>query len=198
MNDASSSRPGEHALVSARDQLGLAAVRDEREPVAAEREVALVRLHRGRDDALGELQEPLVEAALEHGRPFVQVDDLAEHARVRVVEAERGEPVADRLLAHRLVGLDPGAAQRLRVRVRRGDLDLAGGEPVAVGDAARRDSFDVDGDRLGVELHAEPADRARKAQPARDPDHRLAEREPAHERLDLAGKRVAQVPARRR
>ena len=70
----------EHALVAGADELGVAAVGDEREPGAAEREVALMRLHGGDDHALGQLEEPLVELAVEHVRPLDQVHDLLEHA----------------------------------------------------------------------------------------------------------------------
>ena len=48
VKDASSSRPSSTRSLPARTSVRLAAVRDEREPGAAEREVALVGLHRGR------------------------------------------------------------------------------------------------------------------------------------------------------
>src|SRR5207244_1608355 len=74
----------EHTLVTGPYDLGIAALRDERKPVPAEREVALVRLHRGLHDAHGQLQEPLVEGPFEHDRPLDEMDDLLEYVgRVR-------------------------------------------------------------------------------------------------------------------
>src|SRR5204863_9344363 len=64
----------EHLRVAGRDDVGLAAVRDQREAVALDREVALVRLHRRHDHALRKLKEALVEAAVKHNRLLDEVD----------------------------------------------------------------------------------------------------------------------------
>ena len=58
-----------------------------------QRQVALVRLHRGHEHAVGQLQVPLVEAPGDHVHALDQVLHLVEHAR-RVLEV-RAELVGD-------------------------------------------------------------------------------------------------------
>ena len=123
--------PLEHALVPGSHELGVAAVRDEREAVAAEREVALVRLHRGHDHALGQLEEALVERC-PRARSRSRPGRRPPRARRRIAPAaERVEPRDD------LRGAAPRRpARRLRRaaarRTRRacGDLDRAVREAV--------------------------------------------------------------------
>src|SRR5205085_1980892 len=88
----------EHVLVPGADDLRVAAVRDDREPVPPEREVPLVCLHRRLDHALGEREIALVEAPLEHERPLDEVDHLAQDARRVAPLAERVEAFADQAL----------------------------------------------------------------------------------------------------
>ena len=161
----------EHVLVPSADDVRLAAVRDDGEAVAPEREVALVSLHRRLDHALRQREVALVEAALEHERPLDEVDHLTENPGGVAPLAELVEPLADHALALGRVGLDPGGAERLLVGLRARDLDLAGEE-------APPERRAVAPQRLLVELLAGPADRSREAVAALVPAHRLREGEP--------------------
>ena len=166
-------------LDSGANGVRVAAVRDEREPVASEREGANVVLDRRLDDAARELEIALVEAAVEDDRRLDEVHDLGQDAvRVGPV-AEAVERGGDLLAALLAVGLDSYGAQSLRVAGRVGDLDRPGREamPVrALADDPRR-----------VEHREPPAHGPREPQPAVVPAHRLREREAPDELVDLVG-----------
>ena len=191
VNSASPSLRFEHALVVPAHDLGVAAVRDEGEPVAAERERALVVLHRRRDDALGKAQEALVEGTCLHPHALDEIDDLLEHVLRVAPPAELVQALDDLPVPGGAVRLDSDAAKHLRVLLRRRHIDRAGSrEPMAVRDAARRDPFDVHAHRLVAELCAEPAHGARESE-VRAPAHGASEPklcddrgEPLREHLD--------------
>ena len=186
MKVASSSRPARTRSFPCADGVGIAAVRDEREPVAAEREIALVRLHRGHDHALGQREEALVERPRLHARALDQMDDLPELSeRIRPLP-HLVEALADRALPLGGVRLDSCLAQDALVVVGARYLDLPGGEAMAEGDGP------VAGDRLRVEPREPPAHRPRVAEPALVPAHRLREGEPAQDRVQTLGENVAQ------
>ena len=108
--------PLEDADVARPDDGRVAAVRDERKGRAAEREVALVGLHRGHDHSFGQREKALVEAPLEDDRALGEVDDLVEDARRIAPAADPIELGDDRPSPLGCVGLDSRAAQHLRVR----------------------------------------------------------------------------------
>src|SRR5205807_2408123 len=103
--------------VAGGDDIRLAAVRDYGETRAAEREVALVRLHRRLDHAPRQREVALVEAALEHERLLDEVDHLLEHVAGVAPALKRVQPLDDRPPATRAVGIDTRREQRLRIRV---------------------------------------------------------------------------------
>ena len=102
-------RDGEHGVVEAPDEHPLVAGPDdivavgigvdhrqeagEPPPARRQRQVALVRLHRGHEHAVRQLEVPLVEAPRDHVHALHQVLHLVEHAR-RVLEV-RAELVGD-------------------------------------------------------------------------------------------------------
>ena len=107
----------EHALVAADHERRIAAVGDEGEAGAREREVALVGLHRRLDHPRRQREEALVEAALQHDRALDEVDDLVELPE-RVAPAF-GQPRDDLPPALGRVRLDAVRPQRLGVALRR-------------------------------------------------------------------------------
>ena len=174
----------EHTRVAGPDDVHVSPGRDDGEAVLAEREVALVALH-GRDDhALGQAEEALVELRSEDERPLDHVHDLVELPERVLPVAERVERLDDEAAALGSVGLDVRGAQRVRVGLRGGDLDLAVREAVAEGRAGARQ-------RLFVELLAEPAHGTRKAMAAVVPAHRLSELEPVDDRAHPVEQRLA-------
>ena len=92
--------PDEHLLVARPHHVGVAAVgheqeaRLERASAGPDREVALVRLHGGDHDPVGQIEVAAVETALEHDRPLNQVDDLLE-LRARVGPGPCGVEAGD-------------------------------------------------------------------------------------------------------
>ena len=184
----------EHRDVAGEDGRRVAAVGDDGEAVAAEREVALVRLHRRFDHAPRQPQEALVEGRVEHERALDQVHDLVELAERVAPVAVLGQPLLDRPPPLALVGLDAGRANRARVRPRALDRHGAVAEPVAVRRRSGGDSFELDRDGLVVQLRAEPAHRPREAE-RRPPAHRLPELEPAHDRGEPLRQRIPHVLA---
>ena len=186
----------EYALVAGDDHIGLAAVGDEGEAGALEREVPLVRLHGRLDDAPRKLQEPLVEAALEHGRALDKEDDLFDDAGGVAPAADRVESLDDQAAALVLLRLDTRRTEHLDVLVCPPQLDLAAREPVPVGQVAGLEPGHVDLQRLPVELGAQPADGPREAEPVLLPDHRLAEGQSLDDRRELLGQRLRDRPAR--
>ena len=176
----------EHADVARHDQLRLAASRDEREAVAAEREIALVRLHRRVDHATRKPEERLVERRFEHDRPLGHVHDLVELSQRVVRGPELVEPLDDPPAPLVLVGLDACRAQRIEISSGVGDLDSAGDEPAP----ERR----LAGDRLAVELDEHPADGAREAPAVVAPPHRLREGKPEDELVELLLHDLGQRP----
>ena len=171
--------------MAGRDHVGFPAVRDERKPVPLNRKVALVGLHRRHDHPLRELQEPLVEAALEHDRLLDEVDDLGELAAGIAPAPHHVEPFDD--LAAPLVGyrLDVRSAQLIGVGGSARDLDRTVREAVP--------ERGLPQDRLGVEHRQHPAHRAREAHAACVPAHRLREGESADDPVDLLGQDLAQL-----
>ena len=163
-----------------------------------------MRLHRRHDHAFGQLEEALVERALEDDRALDEMHDLVQDAGGVAPLAEPIEALRDLAQALCPIRLDARLAQRLRVRARRRDLDRAVREAVAVRDVAARRNRHVD--RLGVEEGADPADGPREAETALVPAHRAGEGEPAHDLLEalrqhlgerLAGNRDAEEPLSR-
>ena len=138
VNDASSSRPSTTFSKPAAHRVRVAAVRDEREAVLAEREGADVVLDRGLDDPARELQVALVEPPVDDDGVLDQEDDLVEDA-VRVAPAAEASSASTICARRALVGLDVGGAQRLDVRRGISALPRAGREPVPT-DARRRRS----------------------------------------------------------
>ena len=155
----------EHAHVPAADDLRVARVRDDRDPAPAEREVALVRLHRGDDHALGQLEELLVERGVQDVRPLDQVDDLVELAARVLPPADRVERGDDLLAAHVGVRLHARLAQRRLVPARGRDLDLARMDP-AMPERVRagRDAVERHVHRGGAQLREQPAHGPREAE----------------------------------
>ena len=172
----------EHTLVASDHELRVAPVRDEREPRAGEREVALVGLHRGLDHAGRQREEALVEPAFEDGDALDEVDDLLElPERVAPAVRQRLDDLAAPLGG---IGLDTVRAERVRVTLRRRNLDPSGGEAVAERGAVAED------DCL-VEPGAEPAHRTREPKPVGLPLHRLRERKRIEHRRKPLGQRLA-------
>ena len=161
-------------------------VRDEREAVFPEREVALVRLHRRFGHGDGKREEPLVEAALEDQRLLDEVDHLAELAQRVTPLSERVEPLADQPLPLDRIGLHAGRAERLDIRLGARHLHLPMGEPMALCRCP------VALDSVGVEPRAGPPHRPREPQAGVVPAHRLAEAETADDRVQLSGQSLAQ------
>src|SRR6185312_12184271 len=83
----------ENRAVSGEDRVGLTSVRDDGKPRAAEREVALMRLHGGLDHAARKPEEPLVEPAFEDEGRFDEVHDLVELPKRIRPGAESVEPL---------------------------------------------------------------------------------------------------------
>jgi hypothetical protein len=104
-----------------------------------------VRLHRRHDHDLGQREQALVEATLEHRRLLDHVDDLLQFPGRVAPLAERIQTGDDRAATPLRVRLDTRGPQRLGIGVRMRDLDLAVGEAAAV----RAVSFQ----RLVVEEH---------------------------------------------
>ncbi len=181
--------PFEHGLVAGDHRLRIAAVGHEREAVAFEREVALVRLHRRLDHAPREREEALVEGSLENRRPLGQMDDLREHLLVRIVKTELLKAGPDGTLPSFGVRLDVSRPKRLEVVAGTGDRHLPVREAVAEGGTAEA----LDG--LIVDLRAEPADGAREAEPRIVPAHRLGEGEAAQDLVQSLRQRLEQRPA---
>ena len=153
-------------------------------------------LHRGHDNALGQREEALVERPGEHDWALDQVHHLVQHA-ARVAPAADGiECLDDQAAALLRVRLDPVRPQRVLVGGRVGDLDLPAGEAVPEGRTTRGRPVELDGDGLPVELCAQPAHRPREAGAAGAPHHRLAEREPVHDRAQPPGQHVGEGNAR--
>ena len=188
--------PLEDQLVPGPNRLGVAAVRDEGEPVSAERKVALVGLHRRHDHPLGDTPEPLVELTGEDDRRLHEVDDLVQHG-IRVAPgSQRVELRDDRRAPLAGVGDDARVAQRRLVVGRSGDLHVSRREAVAVRDRTGRDPVRAHVERLGIELRAEPPDRAREPDPVGQvPHHRLAGREPGGDPPETLRKRRRRLVA---
>ncbi len=180
----------EHELVSRTNDLRVAAVGDECEAVAAQREVPLMRLHRRRHDALRQLEEPHVERALLHARLFDEVHDLVQLAGWVAPRPERVETGNDPLVPNRTVGLNPGGSERRQVLERASHLDSARiREPVPVREPAALDALERDLDRSIVELRAHPPHRPREPETG-SPRHRLRELKPGHDRREPLGERL--------
>ena len=185
----------QHALVPGPDDTGVAAVRDEGEAGAAEREVALMGLHRGHDHAFRQVEEALVEAPLENERRLDEIHHLLQDPGRVPPLAGRVEALDDQSAPLRRVGLDLCFTQDGLVSRGLRYLDRAGDEAMAVGDAARGDRLRADLDRLCVQLRADPPDRPREAEvELAVPDHGLAGGEASHdlpEPLAERGRRLA-------
>ena len=91
-----------------------------------------MRLHRCLDDALGELREAFVKAPRVDTRALDQVDDLFEDTCGIAPAPDRIESLHDLAPPFCGVGLDVCRAKRLRVVVRRRDLDLSVREAMPV------------------------------------------------------------------
>ena len=191
VNSASSSRPREHELVAGAHDIGVAAVGDEREAVAAEREVALVRLHRRDDHALGQLQEALVERALRARRPSRRGRRPRRACRAgrSTARARRARPRSARTERHGPARRRRRAALEVALRRRRSRpaRDASRGARRRCPPLGTPSSGDLDG-RV-VELRAEPANRPREPEPGA-PRHRLRELEPAHDRREALGEHL--------
>ena len=132
-------------------------------------------LHGGDDHALGQTEEALVELGAEDERPLDHVDDLLELAERVLPVTECVKRLDDETAALGGVRLDVRGAQRRSVRPGGRDVDLAVREAMAEGRAGA-------GQRLFVELLAEPPHGTRETVPAVVPAHRLAELEPVDDR----------------
>ncbi len=133
-------------------------------PLALDGEVPLVRLHRGDHDAVGQLQEALVDPAGEHRRPLGQVDDLVELSQ-RVDPLARPRSGRPRSARGARVASTITWPPRMSLAIagRRADLDLAAEEPVAARDARRDEAEQLDRHDPLVDLDDEPAHRPREA-----------------------------------
>ena len=183
----------EHAHVPAADDLRVARVRDDRDPPPAEREVALVRLHRGDDHALGQLEELLVERGVEDVRPLDQVDDLVELAG-RGPPTRRSRRARRRSPARRTSASGSTPALRSAVSYLPADATFTSPgwiqrcpyECAPDGHAVERHVH-----RGGAQLREQPAHGPREAErPLPAPLHRLGEREAAHDLRQPLGQRV--------
>ena len=147
---------------------------------SAEREVALVRLHRSLDHAVGKLEEALVEAAprerpaTRRGRRPRRALRPGRSSSPRASSPSTIEPAA-------LVGVGDhaGFCERPLVVGSVGELTDAGDEAMAVGGAARGNRLRPDLDRDRVVLGAQPADGPGKAEllGSTGPRHGLARAE---------------------
>ena len=155
-----------------------------------------MRLHGRLDDPGGQLQEALVEAPLEDDRALDEEDHLLDDPGRVTPAADAVQALEDLAPAFLLLRLDARGPQRLDVGIGLGQLDLVTGEAVTVGQVPGLDAGHLEPDRLLVELGAEPADGPREAQAVLLPDHRLAEAEPAHDRLEPLGQGLGDRPAR--
>ena len=115
-------------------------------------------------------------------------DDLLEDAVGIAPAADRVEGLDD--LAPPLLGvrLDVGATQHVEIGRCLRDRDRPGCKSVAVGAVAH--------DPVRVDHGERPAHGARKAQAAAVPAHRLREREPAQDRVQLFGEDLGEQPSR--
>ena len=178
----------QHLLVPGPDDVGVAAVCDEQEPRLergagpAHGEVALVRLHRGDHDPVGQLQIARVEAALEHDRPLDQVDDLLELAPGISPGAGGVEAGHDRRAPLGRLGHRPHAAQVVQVGRGGAQARVAALVAMAVGGFTALQAEQAHRHDGVVELHDEPAHRAREA--AALVAHRLGELDPLGEAAD--------------
>jgi hypothetical protein len=180
--------PFQHRLVPGTHHVPLAAVRDERETIAPQREVPLVRLHRRHDDPLRQLEEALVERALDHLDALDQVDHFLQHAPGITPGSDSVQAGRDLAAPFLDVRLHTGGAQPLHVLARMLDFDNPRGEAVP----ERR----LADDRLLVELRKSPPHRAGEPDAAVVPAHRLRERKTADDRLEPLRDDLAQCAAR--
>ncbi len=162
-----------------------------------EREVALVRAHRGDDHLLGHFQKRRIEAPGDADRPLAEVRDFGDqrvigpHAQLRFT----GEPlelVDDDRAA--LVGIDDHvrAAQRLDVRARAGELVPAGRqEAMAAALATGRLAGPLERHDLAAEQRDEPLHRPHELGVAPTPGHRLRPRDAARELAEQRRQQLA-------
>ena len=141
-------------------------------------------LHGGDDHPLRQADEALVELGSEDVRPLDHVHDLLELAERVLPVTQRVERLDDEAAALCGVRLDVRSAQRRNVGAGGRDVDLAVGEAMAEGRAGA-------GQRLVVELLAEPPHRARETLAAVVPAHRLAELEPVDDRAHAVEQRLS-------
>ncbi|MFN8186781.1 MAG: hypothetical protein U0R69_06865 [Gaiellales bacterium] len=189
--------PLEHALVARAHELRVTPVGNEREASRAEREVALMGLHRGRHDPLRKGQVALVVGPDEDERALDEEDDLLDHVPRVAPFTDPVESLDDRTATLLGVGLDTGRPRHRQVRGRVRHVDSARAEAVAERVAARGHPVDLDRDRPLVELRAQPPDRSGKAQAPGEPLHRLPEREAANHLAQAGREDVGQLDARK-
>ena len=175
-------------------QLGIAAVRDEREAVAAEREVALVALHGGDDHALGQREER--SSNVPRARPATRPCGRPRRACRAVAPAPSASSASTIAAGARLVGLDAAAAQRLGVRAARSATSTVAVREAVAERACRTGCRRVDR-RLVVELReSQRTGRAKRSPP---PSQRIdfANASPSDERGEPLGSGSPGRPDRR-
>ena len=170
VNEASSSRPPTTFSTPAADRVRVAAVRDEGEPVASEREGPNVVLDRRLDDAARELEIALVEAAVE--------DDAATRRGTRPRRGRR---------AGRVQPPSPSSAPTICLRrsslsgstsAARSASAYPAASAISIGPDEKRCPYERSPTiRVELSIAQPPAHRPRKAQAAVVPAHRLRERE---------------------
>ena len=179
---ASSSRLSSTCTWPARTMSGVAAVGDDREPVPAEREVALVRLHGGHDHALAAARGSARRTS-PRGRTAARPGARPRRAsrRGRSSSPSASSAVDDRRRRTAASGSTPALRSDVHVFAGVRDRHAPGWKRCPNETRPRLEPFERDATVSLSSLASEPADGTRETEAVRLPDHRLAEGEAAHD-----------------